>query len=220
VLWLQQVMDVAQARQAVERGADVIIAQGGEAGGHSGSIGTLVLVPQVADVAGATPVVAAGGIADGRGLVAALALGAQGVCIGTRFLASNEMSIAVEWKRRIVTADAIDAVKVDNDDAIMPPYTLDGFPAPPRALDTPFIRDLREQPDRVRDRAGDLTAELLAALIDGRGHEYLPFTGQSAGLVHEILPAAEIVRRTIEQADSVLASLSATAVVRPSPDPA
>src|SRR5215213_1613744 len=112
VLWIQQVVDRAQAEEAVAAGADVIVAQGGEAGGHSGSIATIVLVPQVVDVAGDVPVVAAGGIADGRGLAAALMLGAQGVSMGTRFLASAEMRVADQWKQRIVEADASDAVKV------------------------------------------------------------------------------------------------------------
>ena len=78
-LWMQQVMDADQARRAIDRGADIIVAQGGEASGHSGFVSTLVLVPQVVDVAADRPVVAAGGIADGRGLAAALCLGASGV---------------------------------------------------------------------------------------------------------------------------------------------
>src|SRR6185295_3274330 len=86
ILWIQQVMNRAQAVEAVEAGADVIVAQGGEAGGNSGWVATMVLVPQVVDVAGGIPVIAAGGIADGRGLAAALAFGAQGVNMGTRFL--------------------------------------------------------------------------------------------------------------------------------------
>ncbi len=78
----------------------MIVAQGGEAGGNGGWVATMVLVPQVVDLAGAVPVLAAGGIADGRGLAAALALGAQGVSMGTRFLASSELRIAEGWKRR------------------------------------------------------------------------------------------------------------------------
>ena len=85
-------MTATQAEEAVAAGADVIVAQGGEAGGNSGWVSTMVLVPQVVDVAGDIPVVAAGGIADGRGLAAALALGAQGVNLGTRFLATTEMT--------------------------------------------------------------------------------------------------------------------------------
>src|SRR5262245_37643177 len=111
ILWIQQVVDRREAEESVAAGVDVLIAQGGEAGGHCGSVSTMVLVPQVVDVAGAIPVVAAGGIADGRGMAAALALGAQGVSMGTRFLASEELAIADEWKRRIVEADALDAVK-------------------------------------------------------------------------------------------------------------
>src|SRR5258707_99011 len=78
-LWIQQVMSAGQATIALACGADVLIGQGGEAGGHSGDVAALVLVPQVADLAGDVPVVAAGGIADGRGIAAAFALGAQGV---------------------------------------------------------------------------------------------------------------------------------------------
>ena len=93
-LWIQQVIDRDQAERALAAGADVIVAQGGEAGGHGGWVSTLVLVPEVVDVAGDTPVVAAGGIADGRGLAAALVLGAQGALVGTRLLASEEMGVA------------------------------------------------------------------------------------------------------------------------------
>jgi hypothetical protein len=108
----QQVMSRAQAEEAVAAGADVLIAQGGEAGGNGGWVSSMVLVPQVVDVAGDTPVVAAGGIADGRGVAAAFALGAAGVFLGTRFLASREMHISREWKQRIIDADALDAVTV------------------------------------------------------------------------------------------------------------
>jgi nitronate monooxygenase/enoyl-[acyl-carrier protein] reductase II len=129
IRWIQQVMDVEQAREAVRRGVDVIVAQGGEAGGHSGFVGTMALVPQFVDIAGAVPVVAAGGIADGRGLAAALALGAAGVAMGTRFLASDEMSVDPEWKRMIVRAAATDAVRADVLDVLLPavqPAALSG----------------------------------------------------------------------------------------------
>ena len=97
ILWLQTVGDLDAARRA-SAGVDVLIAQGGEAGGNSGWVATLVLVPAVVDIAGTTPVVAAGGIADGRGVAAALALGAQGACLGTRFLATTEMTIDPAWR--------------------------------------------------------------------------------------------------------------------------
>ena len=146
ILWIQQVMNRAQAMEAVEAAADVIIAQGGEAGGNSGWVATMVLVPQVVDVAGDIPVIAAGGIADGRGLAAALVLGAQGVSMGTRFLAATEMRVADAWKRRIVAADALDAVKVVNSERVMPPFNRPGGPAEPRALRTPLIAQLRRAP--------------------------------------------------------------------------
>jgi len=203
ILWIQQVVDRREAEEAVGAGADVIIAQGGEAGGHCGSVSTMVLVPQVVDVAGDIPVVAAGGIADGRGLAAALALGAQGVSMGTRFLASAELGIADEWKRRIVEADALDAVKVVNSERVLPPYSRPGSTVEPRALSTPLIEQLREHPDSVDPSATG--PRLREAVLAGRGDEYLPFAGQSAGLIDEVLPAGEIVRRVVAEAEAVRA---------------
>ncbi|MFG2196245.1 NAD(P)H-dependent flavin oxidoreductase [Streptomyces sp. NPDC048639] len=207
ILWIQQVMDSEQAAEAIDAGADVLVAQGGEAGGHGGDVSTMVLVPQVVDMAGDTPVIAAGGIADGRGLAAALTLGAQGVAMGTRFLASAEMSASEAWKNRIVAADARDAVKATNSERILPPYTEPGSYGVPRSLHTTLVDALREHPGDV-DPA-EAVPRLMAAIRGGRGDEYLPFTGQSAGLVHEILPAGEIVRRVVEEAETVLAGTAA-----------
>ena len=203
-LWIQQVIDREQAERALAAGADVIVAQGGEAGGHGGWVGTMVLVPEVVDVAGATPVVAAGGIADGRGLAAALALGAQGALVGTRFLASEEMGIAAEWKQRVVEGHALEAVKVPHSDRVLPPYNRPGGPADPRALRTPLIDLLGEDPASVDPATAG--PELLAALREVRFHEFLPFAGQSVALVHDVLPAAQIVRELVEGAEAALAS--------------
>ena len=202
ILWIQQVVDRREAEEAVAGGADVIVAQGGEAGGHSGWVSTIVLVPQVVDVAGEIPVVAAGGIADGRGLAAALALGAQGVSMGTRFLASTELAIADEWKRRIVEADAVDAVKVANSERVLPPYTWPRSSVEPRSLSTPLIEQLRVHPEWV-DPA-KMGVRIRDSVLAGRGDEYLPFAGQSAGLIGEVLPAAEIVRRVVAEAEAAL----------------
>jgi nitronate monooxygenase/enoyl-[acyl-carrier protein] reductase II len=210
ILWIQQVMDVEQARQAVARGVDVIVAQGGEAGGHGGFVSTMVLVPQVVDVAGNIPVVAAGGIADGRGLAAALALGAQGAVMGTRFLASEEMTVSPDWKRMIVEADAADALKAETLDLLLPPYTRPHYPAVGRVLRTPFYDQWANRPDQLAEHAAHIGPEILQAIQAGNGHEYLPFAGQSAGLVHEILPAREIVRRVVAEADQILRGLSST----------
>ena len=162
----------------------------------------MVLVPQVVDVAGDIPVVAAGGIADGRGLAAALALGAQGVSMGTRFLAIGELAIADEWKRRIVEADALDAVKVANSERVMPPYT--------RPAQHGRAEGAHHAADRAAARApgvarpGETGRADPRRLLAGRGDEYLPFAGESAGLIDEVLPAAEIVRRVVAEAQAAL----------------
>ncbi|MFF3322359.1 NAD(P)H-dependent flavin oxidoreductase [Streptomyces sp. NPDC002889] len=202
ILWIQQVMDSRQAVEALDAGADVLVAQGGEAGGHGGDVSTLVLVPQVVDLAGDTPVIAAGGIADGRGLAAALMLGAQGVSMGTRFLASAEMNVSDAWKQRIVAADAVDAVKAANSDRILPPYTRPGSYGVPRTLRTPLVDTLRERPEDIDP--DEVVPHLMEAVRKGRGDEYLPFTGQSAALVHEILPAGEIIRAVVREAEMLL----------------
>jgi enoyl-[acyl-carrier protein] reductase II len=202
ILWMQQVMDRHQAEDALAAGADVIIAQGGEAGGHGGWVSTLVLVTETVALAGDVPVLAAGGIAGGAGLAAALALGAQGVSMGTRFLASTEAGVHHDWKRRVVDAQALDAVKVVNSDPIMPPYTRSGVRSQARALETPLITVLRERPGDVDPAV--VAPELIAAIRAGRGDQFLPFTGQSAALIHEILPAAEILRRTVADAELAL----------------
>src|SRR5581483_1013271 len=101
-----QVRGIEEARQAARAGVDVIVAQGGEAGGHTGTVATLPLVPQIVDAVAPTPVIAAGGIADGRGLAAVLMLGAEGAWLGTAFLASPESGYRPEQKQRVLDLDA------------------------------------------------------------------------------------------------------------------
>jgi nitronate monooxygenase/enoyl-[acyl-carrier protein] reductase II len=205
-LWMQQVMTAEQARRAVDLGTDVIIAQGTEAGGHSGGVSTMVLVAQVVDIAGTIPVVAAGGIADGRGLAAALAMGAQGVSMGTRFLASTEFAGSDDWKKMIVDARAEDTMQTDALDAIMPPYNIaTPWHAKERVLGAPFLAKWGGLFDELVDRAGELGPEMMEAILAGDGHEHLPFAGQSAGLIDDILPAGDIVWRTVIQAQDALA---------------
>ena len=146
-------------------------------------------------MAGATPVLAAGGIADGRGLAAVLAMGAQGAVMGTRFLASEEMGVAPEWKAAIVAAQARDAVKVAGHERVLPPFNRPHAPTTPRALRTPLVDALREAPETVDPQ--EVGPVIVASVRAGGGHEHLPFAGQSCGLVHDVLPAAEIVRRTL-----------------------
>jgi nitronate monooxygenase/enoyl-[acyl-carrier protein] reductase II len=203
-LVVHQVTTVLQARQAVERGVDVIVAQGGEAGGYGGAVATLALVPQVVDAVHPVPVVAAGGIADGRGLAAALVLGAVGVNVGTRFVASEEAQISLAWKQMIVDAAAEDAVRVDVLNDVMPMPGSYGYGTVLRALRTPWIDTWQERRDEAKRDAERLRGEVIPVFTQGRVHELFPGAGQSAGLIHDILPAGEIVRQIATQARQAL----------------
>lgn len=199
-LVVHQVTTVSQARQAAERGVDVIIAQGTEGGGYVGTVAALALIPQVVDAVRPIPVVAAGGIADGRGLAAAIVLGAEGINVGTRFLASEEAPIERAWKQMIVDADAEDAIPVGVLNDIRPMPGSYGYGTALRSLRTPFIESWQQRPDQARREAERLSGELLAARQQGRGHEMLPTAGQSAGLIRDIVPAGEIVQRIVTEA--------------------
>jgi enoyl-[acyl-carrier protein] reductase II len=210
-VFLQQVTTVEQARQAAEAGADVISAQGMEAGGFSGDVSALALVPQVADAVAPIPVLASGGIADGRGLVAALALGAQGISIGTRFLASEECAVAEAWKGAIIAASSQDAVKIAFAGAILPSPTRGGYPTVPRALATPFVAEWNAHPAHAAVLADQLREQVATAVREGRAHELIPLTGQTAGMITSVLPAAEIIRTIMAQAQATLATLAGLA---------
>ncbi|HWQ15059.1 MAG TPA: nitronate monooxygenase [Roseiflexaceae bacterium] len=207
-LFMHMVTTVRQAYQAAERGADVIIAQGGEAAGFGGAVSTMVLVPQVVDAVRPLPVVASGGIADGRGLAAALALGAQGINIGTRFLASAEASVGDDWKLAILAAESEDAVKAEFADEILPTAGESGYRTLPRVLRTPFVEEWNRRRHEIGAEAPRLRAEVLGALHEGRLHELLPFTGQTAGMIREVLPAAEIMRRILAEAEVALGAVA------------
>lgn len=201
---MQQVTTVAQARQAAERGVDIIVAQGSDGGGYIGTVGTLALVPQVVDAVRPIPVVAAGGIADGRGLAAAIMLGAEGINLGTRFLASEEAPVGAAWKRSIVEAAAEDAVRVEVLNDIMPNPGSLGYGTVLRSLRSPFIDTWHDRRDEARRQAERLLGELVALTKQGRIGEALPAAGQSAGLIDDIRPCAEILRRIVDEAESLL----------------
>lgn len=202
-LVLQQVATVRSALTAAERGVDVIIAQGSEAGGNSGLISTLTLVPQVVDAVRPVPVVAAGGIADGRGLAAVLMLGAAGANIGTRFLASRESSAPDGWKQAIVAADSSDVGKFAPFNAAFPPAPGEYFTIP-NVIRTPFTEELHRRATGEQIDGQALRGELLAAVRQERLHELLPMAGQAAGLIHDIPSAAEIIARIVAEAEGTL----------------
>jgi enoyl-[acyl-carrier protein] reductase II len=205
ILFMQQIHTVGQAYRAAERGVDVIVAQGSEAGGFGGTVGAMSLTPQVVDAVSPIPVVAAGGIADGRGLAAALLLGAQGINIGTRFLASTEATVPDDWKQWIVAADSEDAIKVEFADHVFPrPSREGGYGTLPRVLRTPFVEEWNRRGDEVEPEAERLGGELVAAIRQGRAYELVPFTGQTAGQIHEVLSAGEIVRQMVAGAEEAL----------------
>lgn len=202
-LVMHQVNTVQQAKQAAASGVDIIVAQGSEAGGFSGTVTTMVLVPQVVTAVAPIPVVAAGGIADGIGLAAATVLGAQGANIGTRFLASKEAPISDRWKQAILSSESEDAIKVE--------FWNDIFPGNPkaynvtsRAIRTPFIEKWQLQRDAAKEKAEDLRGDIIAAIKQNRMEEFVPWAGQTAGLITEILTAAEIVRKIASQSEEVL----------------
>ena len=157
-----QVTTVAQAIEAAERGADVIIAQGGEAGGYGGIVSTMALVPQVVDAVSPIPVVAAGGIFDGRGIAAAFMLGAVGVNMGTRFLASREAPIDDAWKAAIASAQSEDAVKVEVLNDIQPLPGTGGYGTVLRSLRTPFMEEWGAKRDEARQEGERLWTEIQA----------------------------------------------------------
>ena len=204
-LVMVQVTNVAQAVEAARRGVDVISAQGSELGGYCGDVSTMTLVPQVVDAVSPIPVVASGGIFDGRGIAAALMLGAVGVNLGTRFIASKEAPAPQEWKQAIVDAKSEDVVKMDVLNDISPvPGTL-GYQTVLRSLPTPFLTEWsakREEARRERDR---LRSQIVMTTQAGRQHECLLTAGQTAGGIKEVLSVAEIMRRLVSETEAALA---------------
>jgi NAD(P)H-dependent flavin oxidoreductase YrpB (nitropropane dioxygenase family) len=205
-LIIHQVQTVAGARDAAASGVDAIIAQGGEAGGHTGSVATMTLVPQAVDVAGSIPVIAAGGIADGRGLVAALSLGAHGIVMGTRFVASAEGTSPVPGHlEKIIAASADDTIFTDVFDII------DGMQWPAgisgRSITTPFAQEWHGREDALRSAREAILAE-SGVPNQAPARAYSAYAGQSAGLIHEVKTAAQIIREIIAEAEAVLDALA------------
>jgi NAD(P)H-dependent flavin oxidoreductase YrpB (nitropropane dioxygenase family) len=215
---LLTVASAAAARRAVDCGVDIMVAQGWEAGGHvRGLVATMPLIPVVVDAVSPVPVVAAGGIADGRGFAAALALGAQGVLIGTRFLASHEAVIHPRYRDLLLRASEEDTVYVEELFDIT-------FPdAPHRVLRSKTV-DVWEKagrpPSGKRPGEGEVIAKSpTASIVRYQCYTPLPDTvgdidgmslwaGQSIGQVSKLRPAADIVREIAEGAKATLRRLA------------
>jgi len=206
-----------ESRTAAELGADVIVAQGWEAGGHVwGDIATMPLVPATVDAVAPVPVLAGGGIADGRGLAAALALGAQGAWIGTRFLLAEEAAIHDDYRMLLLDAGAADTVHSGL-------FDVGWRNAPHRTLRNSTYRAWE---DAGRPASGDRPGEgepvaqrpdgsevvryasqTPSAGIAGEIEAMSTWAGQGVGLARRVQPAAEIVRELVAEADAVLSRL-------------
>jgi len=203
-LVMLQVTTVAQAVQAASRGVDVIIAQGGEAGGYCGEVSTMALVPQVVDAVSPIPVVAAGGIFDGRGIAAALMMGASGVNLGTRFIATKEAPAAESWKQAIARANSEDTIKADVLNDIIPLPGTAGFGTVLRSLRTDFLDEWSAKRDEARRQRERLRTEIVSTTQAGRPDSTLLTAGQTAGGIREILPVADLMRRLVAETEAAL----------------
>jgi nitronate monooxygenase len=199
---IAQVQTVAGAVAAVRAKVDIITAQGTEAGGHTGYNASLPFVPAVVDVAGNIPVLAAGGIADGRGLVAVLMLGAEGAWIGTRFLASYEAGGAAWAKTRVIQASTDDTVLTRvydlAQDAPFPSH-IGG-----RVVRNDFTARWHGHDDEVVARREELGADVLAAEEHGDTRLAPTYAGSVVGLISTIEPAGVIVRQIMAEAEHIL----------------
>jgi len=192
------IASVAHAKRVEKQGADAVVAEGTEAGGHIGELTTMVLVPQVADAV-SIPVIAAGGIADGRGVVAAFALGAEGVQVGTRFVCAVESPAHEAYKRMIIEA-------ADRSTVVTGRTT--GHPV--RCIKNKLTKKFEEM-EAAGAALEELEAlgagKLRAAVIDGDVEWGSVMAGQSAGLVKKVQPAAEIIKELFSDAERVLRGL-------------
>ncbi len=198
ILVMPVVASVALAKRLERMGADLLVAEGMESGGHIGEVTTMPLVPQVVDAV-RVPVVAAGGFADGRGLAAALALGAVGIQMGTRFICTDECEAHANYKEKIVRA---------GDRATMTTGHSLGHPV--RALRNPLAHDFEELERRGASEEEVIefgTGRLRMAAVEGDVVRGSVMAGQVAGLIDDVVPCAVLVERIVAQAEEVLKGL-------------
>jgi enoyl-[acyl-carrier protein] reductase II len=196
---------VDHAKRAEDAGCDVVVAQGTEAGGHTGKVAGMALIPLIVDAV-KIPVLAAGSITDGRGLVAALSFGAQGIWMGTRFIASNEARAAEKFKHRIVGATADETI-----------VTRCFSGKPMRVIGNPYVEEQERHADKIKRFPDQLISSAVAGVMNyvddastDTERTCMP-AGQGIGAIRDVLPAGEIVRRVMAQADEIIHRLGALA---------
>jgi nitronate monooxygenase len=201
-----QVQTIAHTRTALACGADIIVAQGTEAGGHGATRATLTLVPEVADLlareAPATLLVAAGGIADGRGLAASLMLGADGVMLGSRLWSTPEALVHPNHQRAALAANGDGTIRQKSADIARGYDWPDEFTG--RVLRTAFVTRWQGREAEHRAVAEAARPDYLAAVAEGRTEESGVFVGEAIGLMRDVSPAAEIVARVTKEAEALL----------------
>ncbi len=195
--------DVAEAIRGAEAGADIIVAQGTEGGGHVGWMGPAVLIPLIVDAVTPTPVMAAGGIADGRGFAAALALGAEGILLGTRFLASKECGIDAKYKQAILDSDGHDTVLTEIPDIAASQVWPGGMS---RVKRNKFVERWSAREWLLRQNLPEAAASVSAARKNGDTDEAPLFYGQDAGLIKDLPPATTIIERLVADAENQITS--------------
>jgi nitronate monooxygenase len=205
-----QVQSMVHAREAVGAGAEVIVAQGGEAGGHSGSRSTFTLVSEVADylakTAPETLLVAGGGVGDGRALAAALMLGADGVLIGSRLVASSEALTPQGFHDGIIAADGDATIKTSVIDLVRNYHWPSDFSG--RALKNGFVTRWHGRENALADPSINApeNERYWTAFNAGDAHNAGVFMGEAVGLIHDVRPAADIIEAMVAQAHGLLRS--------------
>jgi enoyl-[acyl-carrier protein] reductase II len=199
---------VEHAVRAVDAGCDLVVAQGTEAGGHTGQVAALPLIPQIVDAVGErVPVVAAGGIFDGRGLAAALALGADGIWVGTRFIATPEARGVLGYKERLLASR-------EDETTVSRAYSGKTM----RVVRNRYTDYFDTHPDEVKKFPEQLGIAYGSGVIHLGGDSFTEGVdvdkecypaGQGVGAIHELVPAGELVRRFVTEAAAVLERLSA-----------
>ena len=206
---MHMVSTVDEARRAAEAGADVIVAQGTEGGGHIGLMGSIVLTPMVVRAVAPLPVLAAGGFADGAGLAAAIMLGAEGVLVGTRFLATPESPLPDSYKQAICNSDGHDTLVTELPDVVNAQVWPGAFA---RVLRNRFVQEWSGREGEVRLRRAELQRRVQRAREQGDLDNGALLIGQDAGLIDALEPAGEVVERMVREAEDLLGRRAAEAL--------